>query len=383
MSDVPSEPISAEAIPHAPPVRPAGPAPGHYPPLPPPPPKFGWGFKVLAFLLVGSLLLNLLAFGWGVVSSLAGGMDAGEPGIHESYHSGSRTASSKIAVIRLEGMIMEGDGFVKKQIDRVKKDKNVKAIVLRVDSPGGTVAGSDFMYHHLKLLLEDKERNLPMVVSMGSLCASGGYYVSMAAGAQKTQEDVIFAEPTTWTGSIGVLIPHYDLSGLAERWDIVDDSVKSHELKAMGGMLKKMTPQEREIFKQLVDEMFDRFKSLVQFGRPKLSEEKIKEVATGQIFTTAQALKHGLVDKEGFIEEAIERAISLAGLTKESARVVKYKNQPTLVDLLTGQARAEAVSAAAANPQVLSLEALREAAVPRAYYMYSALPSLSRMGGAE
>ena len=107
---------------------------------------------------------------------------------------------------------MGEESFAKKQIDQVRDDNHVKAVVLRVDSPGGTVTGSDYIYHHLKKLAE--ERQIPMVVSMGSVAASGGYYVAMAAGEK---ENTIYAEPTTWTGSIGVIIPHYDLTGLLEK----------------------------------------------------------------------------------------------------------------------------------------------------------------------
>ena len=116
-------------------------------------------------------------------------------GTQERFHSGAEKGRDKVAIIALRGVIMEGDGFVKRQIDRVRKDKRVKAIVLRVDSPGGTVTGSDYIYHHLKRLRQ--ERDIPLVVSMGSIAASGGYYVSMAVG---DQERTIFAEPTTTTG---------------------------------------------------------------------------------------------------------------------------------------------------------------------------------------
>ena len=121
------------------------------------------------------------------------------------------TPRKKIAIIDVAGAIMEGEGFVKRQIDaRAGRHRASSAVVLRVNSPGGTVTGSDYIYHHLRELVD--ERKLPMVVSMGSICASGGYYVAMAVG---DEPDAIFAEPTTWTGSIGVIIPHYDLSGPA------------------------------------------------------------------------------------------------------------------------------------------------------------------------
>ncbi len=147
-------------------------------------------------------------------------------GIEEKYVSGGKFASDKIAIISIEGVIMEGDGFVKQQIDRIREDSNVKAIVVRVDSPGGTVTGSDFIYHHLKKLKAEKK--IPLVVSMGSMAASGGYYVSMAV---EDQENAIFAEPTTTTGSIGVIIPHYNVAELMKEHGVVDDSIASHERK--------------------------------------------------------------------------------------------------------------------------------------------------------
>ncbi len=122
----------------------------------------------------------------------------------EKYHSLAQFATKKIAIVEVSGAIYEGeDSFAEKQIDRVHEDPDVVAVVVRVNSPGGTVTGSDFIYHHLRELAE--KRKLPIVVSMGSVCASGGYYVAMAVG---NQPETVFAEPTTWTGSIGVIIPH-------------------------------------------------------------------------------------------------------------------------------------------------------------------------------
>ncbi len=191
----------------------------------------------------------------------------GDEEVREKYHSLDKDAEDKVAIIEIEGTIMHGDGFIKKQIDRARKDKKVKAIVLRVDSPGGTVTGSDYIYHHLKEMLA--ERKIPMVVSMGGIAASGGYYVSMAAG---DKEHSIFAEPTTWTGSIGVIIPHYDVSKLLEKWDIADDSISSHPLKQMGSITHQVSKEElekeREILKGLVDDSFARFKEIVLASRP-------------------------------------------------------------------------------------------------------------------
>jgi protease IV len=182
----------------------------------------------------------------------------------ERFHSLSSTALKKIAIISVDGTILDAeDGFIKRQIDRVKEDENVVAVVLRIDSPGGTVTASDYLYHHLRQLAE--ERELPIVVSMGSLCASGGYYIAMAAG---TEPDVIFAEPTTWTGSIGVVIPHYDFSGLLGRIDVKDDSVASGPLKLMASPTRPMTEEDRKLLQQLVDETYARSKTIPRRSTP-------------------------------------------------------------------------------------------------------------------
>ena len=167
----------------------------------------------------------------------------------EKWHSLSRTAMKKIAIIDISGAIMEGeDSFTMKQVDRVREDDDVVGVVLRINSPGGTVTGSDYIYHHLRDLAE--KRKLPIVVSMGSICASGGYYVAMSVGSQP---DTIFAEPATWTGSIGVIIPHFDLSGTLSKLGISDDSIASGPLKEMGTPTRPMTDAERKVLQGLVD----------------------------------------------------------------------------------------------------------------------------------
>ena len=280
----------------------------------------------------------------------------------------SHGTAQKVAIITLEGTILHGDGFVKKQIDQIRKDDAVKAIVLRVNSPGGTVTASDYLYHHLKKLVE--ERKLPLVVSMGGIAASGGYYVSMAVG---DRPETIFAEPTTWTGSIGVVIPHYNVAGLMDKWQIEDDSVKSHRLKQMGTPTRVMTEEEREIFQGLVDDSFGRFKEIVKAGRPAFQEheEALSKVATGQVFTTRQALANGLVDKEGFIEDAIDQAIALAKLDKQEVKAVKYKRSAGLVDLLLSSAQ----SRTAPQGATADLALLLELASPRGYYLCTWLPT--------
>ncbi len=289
----------------------------------------------------------------------------------EKYHSLARHALKKVAIIDISGAIMEGeDSFAKKQIDRVREDSDVVGVVVRINSPGGTVTGSDYIYHHLRALKDEREKKepFPLVVSMGSICASGGYYMAMAVGDQK---NAIFAEPTTWTGSIGVIIPHFDLSGTLNGIGANDDSIASGPLKQMGTPTRPMTQEERKILQNLVDESFKGFKEIVASGRPKFKQDPaaLDAVATGQIFTATQALARGLVDQIGFVEEAITRVTKLAGQSADDVRCVKYEDQPTLIGSLVGaEARARARGS-------VDLSALIDLTVPRAYYLWSWLPA--------
>jgi len=343
---------------------------------PPPPQKiileqpggwFGRLGKLLWFALIVSLFFNF--------SQMATNQEyfkKGSSKVQEKFHSGSESSSDKIAIVRVEGAIMDTDGYIKHQIDRVTEDKDVKAVVLRINSPGGTVAASDYLYHHLIELR--KKRDIPLVVSMGGICASGGYYMAMAVGDQK---DSIYAEPATWTGSIGVIIPHYDISDLLESWKIEDDSIASAKMKQIGSPTRKLSPEERaeerKILQSLVDESFENFKDIVRKGRPALAEDdmKLDEITTGQIFTASQAKSHGMVDQIGYIEEAIGRATEMAALSKEKVRIVEYKRPPSLIDAFGGSAQAEGL----AMPS-FSLENLLDLTAPRAYYLSTWLPAV-------
>jgi protease-4 len=330
----------------------------------------GFGLRVLRWLAAigwfGFMICGLWAVGQ--LIALASYFDTTE-GLTEEYHSGAKFGRNKVAIVQVSGVILDGEGYVKRQIERIRKDEAVRAVVVRIDSPGGTITGSDYIYHHLKKLRE--ERELPLVVSMGSLAASGGYYVAMAVG---DQEDCIYAEPTTTTGSIGVIVPHYDLSGLLERIDVKDDSVASHPRKQMLSMTLPMSQDHRQLVERYVQEAFERFKMIVRSGRPGLREDEaaLDQLATGEVFTAAQAEQNGLIDSIGFIEEAIERAQELANLDPETTRVVEYDRPITLSDL-AGLSQAEA------QPQN-RLAALLEWSVPRGYYLFTSLPPLVASG---
>ncbi len=331
-------------------------------------PRFGRIGGRVAWILVILLVLVIVA----MYGSYRSYMQTNPP-IHEKYHSLNSTATDKVAIITVDGTIIHTEGFSKWQIDQVRKDDQVKAVVLRVDSPGGTITGSHYLYHHLVRL--QKEKGIPLVVSMGGLAASGGYYISMAVG---DKPNTIFAEPTTWTGSIGVVIPHYDFSKLLKKWEIEDDSIASHPLKLMGSPTRdppaEIESKEDEILKTLVEESFNDFKEIVKSGRPALAESPsaLDEVATGQIFTAKQAQKLGLVDQLGFVEDAVDRAIELAQLEKADVRVVKYDRPKGLVESLVGSPFGKSSG--------LDLGTFLELSAPRAYYLCTLLPAVASSG---
>jgi protease IV len=323
-------------------------------------------FSLLLLGLFGSLALNVMLFGvLGIVGMASSESDVR---VQEKYFSLNRHGADKVAIISIEGTILDGEGFFRQQIEHAKKDAKdgkLKAIIVRINSPGGTITGSDYMLHYLRQLA--KELRIPIVVSMGGIAASGGYYVSMCVG---DTPDTIFAEPTTWTGSIGVVIPHYNVADLMQKWGVQEDAIVSHRLKTMGSLARKMTDEERNIFQELVDQGFTEFKDAIKSGRPKFRDDPaaLDKLATGQIFTASQALESGLIDKIGFVEDAIDRVIQLAGLNKENVKVVQYKAESRLSDVLFGQSRIHATP---------DLATLLEAASPRGYYLCTWLPILA------
>lgn len=322
----------------------------------------------------GSWIGRVLRWGVTIIALLVVlGMMFGESDtLQEKHHSLSETATNKIAIIKIEGAIMSAEGYIKDQLDQVRDDDDVKAVIVRVDSPGGTVTGSDYIYHHLQQL--KTKRQIPIVVSMGGIAASGGYYVAMAAGPG---ENTIYAEPTTWTGSIGVIIPHYDVSKLMKEWDIEDDSIASHPLKMMGSPTRDLPEpykeEEAQILKGLVDSSFEGFKEIVLAARPGLRGDQAKQdvVFTGRIFTAKQAQENLLVDRLGFIEDAIDRALELGKLDRDSTRVVEYKKPVGALDALLFGSQSQS------RPPALDLASLVDATVPRPYYLCTWMPVLA------
>lgn len=216
-----------------------------------------------------------------------------------------------------EGGIVEGPDMVsrvKEELKRASADKSIKAIVLRVNSPGGTVTASDLIYHEIRRF---KERTgVKVVASIIDVGASGAYYISMAA-------DKIVAHPTSVTGSIGVIMLHVNLQGLLEKVGVGAEPIKSGANKDLGSPLKPLSPEDRRILQGIINSMYGRFLEVIVEGRQELSPERIKELADGRVYTSVESKESGLIDQIGYLDDAIDLAKSEAGIRE--ARVVLYK----------------------------------------------------------
>ncbi|MCX7013661.1 MAG: signal peptide peptidase SppA [Candidatus Sumerlaeota bacterium] len=232
---------------------------------------------------------------------------------------------SKVALLTLSGMITsEGDGFlipadsaVVHFIDQLKAaedDPLVKAVVLRIDSPGGDVTASDIIYRELLRFRE--KRTIPVYVSMMGTAASGAYYISMAA-------DRVYAHPTTVTGSIGVLAQLPKLQGLAQKIGVDMRTIKSGPEKDMGSIWRDFAPGEQKLFQDLIDTMYERFLDVVAQGRPRLTRDQIRPLADGRVYTAQEAADKGLIDGIKYLDEVIEEAKAAANI--KGARVVGYR----------------------------------------------------------
>lgn len=313
----------------------------------------GWIIKILLVALVVSVMANL-----GLYSAYRQYFANLEPP-HEKFESGSHTANEKIAILKMEATIMPPyTERLIKQIDHVTGDNAVKGVLLVIDSPGGLVTDSHQIYHRLQKLQQKK----PVNVYMKRMAASGGYYIAMGAGPQAK----IFAEPTTWTGSIGVILPRYDLSKLGEKYGVASDSIKTGEFKETLNPLKAMTQEERDLWVKILDQSFQKFLSVIDDNRDKLNRDEVKALATGQIYTADDAKQNKLIDEIGFQEDALEDLKHRVDL--KDPRVVSYETPVALVDLLLGNARAQQT--------VDPWRTVMEATVPRAMYYCSWLPML-------
>ncbi|MDR4509842.1 MAG: signal peptide peptidase SppA [Candidatus Brocadiaceae bacterium] len=202
---------------------------------------------------------------------------------------------------------------IKEELKSAAQDKHIQAIILRINSPGGTVTASDVIYHELKKY--KKETGDTIVACIMDLGTSGGYYTAVSA-------DKIIAYPTTVTGSIGVIMLNLSMEGLLQKIGVTDTSIKTGKYKDMGSPLKMMTDEEQKIFQDVLDTMYKRFLEVIAEGRKELSQDELAPLADGRIYTARQALDNKLIDQIGYLDEAISLTKKEAGLS--DARVIVY-----------------------------------------------------------
>ncbi|MBS3783723.1 MAG: signal peptide peptidase SppA [Anaerolineae bacterium] len=239
-------------------------------------------------------------------------------------------AGDAVAVVRLDGSITAGSqdflttagitpDRVRSLLDRASADPSIKAVVVRVNSPGGSVVASDEIYR--TLLSYGK----PVVISMGDTAASGGYYIACGG-------DYVMAHPDTLTGSIGVISQFLNVEGLLDKVGVEPVIITTGPYKDIGTPYRDMTEEEREIWQEILDQIYEDFVAVVAEAR-NLPREDVREIADGSIFTGRQAQELGLVDEVGTRQDAIDKAAELATIEGEP-RVIELRSQPTFLDMV-------------------------------------------------
>jgi protease-4 len=201
---------------------------------------------------------------------------------------------------------------VREELAKAEKDDHVRALVVRINSPGGTITASDILYH--EILAFKQRRKIPVIAAIMDVGASGGYYAALAA-------DTIVANPTTITGSIGVVMVTVNAQGLMEKIGVAPLAIKSGPMKDAGSPFRALTGPELAVFQNIIDEMYGRFVGLIVQSR-KLPEDRVRALADGRVYTAEQALRLGLVDRIGYLEDVVKLARDAAKL--DEARVVMY-----------------------------------------------------------
>ncbi|HBC85351.1 MAG TPA: signal peptide peptidase SppA [Lentisphaeria bacterium] len=302
------------------------------------------GIVLSIFLLVAGSIAAVFAIGFYIAGSLFSGvpeMTSFEPVRNkfvEEMVEGNYFASKKIVIIDVKGIILNADETfyqianstkICEQLEQARKDSRVKAVILRLDTPGGEVTAAD-MIHHKVMQLRDNE--IKVVSYMESMAASGGYYIAVAS-------DYIIAHRLTTTGSIGVIIETMNYQKLFNKIGVQSEVYKSGVMKDMLSGARERTDAEKQLAQDLIMEIYNEFANIVAEGRKakNITVEKIKttEIGDGRIFSGMKAKELGLVDELGFFEDAVSKANELAGLEGDF-KVVTYKRVFTLADIFMG-----------------------------------------------
>jgi len=365
MTSIPSAPFPSPSTPPPPPPGlprpplPAGPRSPRRRPL-------GFFGILLIVGLVGGFLLLIAGAVFLAVVQLEGDLLPEAGGMQEETLM-TGTDEGKVALISVSGVIT-GDGSyvqgsemvfeITSQLRRAGRDGQVKAVILQVDSPGGGLTASDLIYAEVKRLRDTCMK--PVIVWVGDMAASGGYYIAAPANH-------IIVSPTAIVGSIGVIMERFMIRDLLEqKLGIKSDPIMAGESKDIGSMFREMTAEERKFFQGLLTHFHDRFISIVAQGR-RLPEQDVRALADGKIFVPEEALARGLVDEIGYFDSALEKAKELGGVSKPG--IVRYRRRFSWVDML--QAGAESPLG---NLGGLARE-LRAAATPRLRAQWTGMSS--------
>lgn len=204
---------------------------------------------------------------------------------------------------------------IKEELGKAAADSDVKAVVLRINTPGGSVTTSDIIAHEIRKFKQEKK--VPVIAELMDTAASGGYYIAASA-------DKIIANPTTVTGSIGVIAFSVNASGLMDKIGLTNQTIKSGDRKDIGSPLRPMTEEDRKILQSVINDMYERFLDQVMEGRKSqgFSREELRKISDGRIFTASQALELKLIDSIGYLDDAVAEARKAAGV--KEARTITY-----------------------------------------------------------
>jgi protease-4 len=323
-----------------------------------------WTAWVLFAILLGSVFVNFILL---VAVLFEAG---GPPQARETLVEGEASARDKILLVPVHGVLIQeppspfgaNDPVSRtlQALERAEEDEHVKAVVLDIDSPGGGITDCDRLHHRIQRFRKARP-GVPLVVSMGDVAASGGYYIAAPA-------DRIFAHRSTITGSIGVIMQLVNVQELTEKkLGIKMDPVTSGPHKDIGSMFRPLTEEERRHFKGMIDAMYEQFLSVVLEGRGKtaqMTREKLLPLADGNVMTGEMAKAGGLVDEIGYLDDAIADARRRASAPE--AKVVRYDRLPTLSDILFLRSNAPPPGASAVD----QLARLLESGTARMMYLW-------------
>jgi protease-4 len=257
------------------------------------------------------VIAALLIFFFGILSLI---------GRYSGGKSSRLAFGDKIAIVEVKGVIAQSSGIIE-ELQQYLDDKDVKAIILRIDSPGGGVGPSQEIYREVMKIRPKKK----VVTSMGSVAASGGYYIASAS-------DLIVANPGTITGSIGVIMQFSNFEELLKKIGIKGVVLKSGEHKDIGSPFREMTPEEKKIMQEVLDNVHQQFIQAVADGR-KMDRAKVAEIADGRILTGEQAKNLGLVDQMGNLQDTIEITAKMVGISGKP-NVIYPKKRLSIWELL-------------------------------------------------